>query len=169
MIFLTKEQAENRIKSTENLTNIENLVAVEKINSRRTVSKDTKNAAALMYIKENKTASEVAEIFNVNETSVRNYAKGKDGANIDSIEKALSPFRDKAIHKMMTTLNLIKDEEIEKLTPIQQAHTIQSLAIAIEKMSPQLREKNNLNTSSVQLIIAVPPVKNEESYKTITL
>lgn len=121
----------------------------------------------------------IADSFNVSPAQVTNYKHGfvspqrgvEDAANqklAEAIDKNLGKVRDRALDKLVMTLDAISPEKIALTTKVKDLAVIASnLSKVVQQSMPLAIQKDTIQQVGVS--IYSPPLKTEKDYETITI
>lgn len=174
-MFITEEQARERLESSENLVNLLGTNSEGRIEVRA-IKLPGKKPGSQNLSKEERTeiaiesrlggrAREIASDHNVAEITVAKIREGKPrGIDEERVEKILGEARDRAMDRLMAALGLITDDKLSGASAKDLSTIASNMGRVVEKISTREQAANNVN-----VIIYSPELKKENSFKTIEI
>ena len=172
-MIISEKAAEERLQSPENLVNRfrkpeessskeTSLTVVPISNIRRgpEVPKVVKNTIAILAHGDKQT--DLANEFGVPQPSVSGYKNGKQGADADAIQEAIKPVRERALDRLMASLNLLNDDKLSNSTAKDLSTIAANMGRVVEKTLPKESIGSGLN-----VVIYAPQIRAEREYKVI--
>lgn len=114
---------------------------------------------------------ELAEVFDIHPNQVSSAKHGKIGAREDEelkkkIENSLGTVRDKAMEKLLSSLDKIDNKSLDRCKAPDLARVASSMAGIVEKTLPKNREEQN-NKNNVKVLIHNMGQHKEDYYSVI--
>lgn len=169
-MLLAQEQAESRLQSEANIvtrfakgpSSLKIIPKTYQANGKRLPS-FVKTQIAIMTRSGAQSSKEAALEADCSPQQVNNIKRGEH-SNIDepAVEKALGEVRDKALDRLMASMNLISDEKLEKCDAVKLSVISSNMGRIVEKTLPRQQEGSNVN-----LIVYAPQLKDESRYKVV--
>lgn len=163
MIYLTEEEATQRLESSENLINS---LQIKTLNNGGK-HKGTPNfsdmervlAGSLAHLSGGKAT---AAAIGMTPQQVSNIKTGKSGGDKiqDGIDHTLGIIKDRALNRVAAALNLITDEKMEEIKPREAAAIAKDMAAVYEKVSDKSQQALGLG---LQVIVYTPQQHKDAS------
>jgi hypothetical protein len=184
-MFLTNEQAEERLKSEKNLANrfssreapsvaqdeerteeevgeITHKVLSLPGKNRINLTRDERTDIAIRT-RTGEAQSQVARALNIQPLTVHNIDKGKTkGIDEERVQEVINIVKDRALDRLMHSLGLLSDDKLSGCTAKDLSVIASNMGRVVEKISPREEKSDNIN-----FIIYSPELKQERAYKTI--
>jgi len=168
-MLLDKDDKEKRLQSPRNLLNLlpRNAVAFRPLHVTKQIG--TKNIPLPLKVvagvlAKTEPVKEVAEVFDISESSVRAAKNGKGNSDVrDAVAATSEKIRDLALDKLMSSLGIINGETLGNCTAKDASVVARNLAGVVGQLSP--REK--LDGNQVTFVIYAPKQKTEEHFQTV--
>ena len=173
-MFLTKEQAEKRLSSENNLANRFNSSQVEitekviqlpgKKPGSINLEKEVRNEIAIRA-RLGETQVSLAKEFKVITPTVSSIERGKvKGIDEDKVEKAINEVRDRALDRLMHSLGLITDDKLSGCSAKDLSVIASNMGRVVEKVTPKTEGPDNIN-----FIIYSPELKKEQAFDVVEI
>lgn len=170
MAILTEAELKERLEHPNNVANI--IVNHKKIHNggRRDGDKniEPKKRELAGFLAHFDTAKNIGEALDISPIQVHMLKHGKvshdrpNGELKEAIEERLGIVRDKALDKLLSTIDVIQEEKISKLKVTSQTRVAKDLASVIEKTS-----KKNEGAVPVQFNIYAPQIREEKHFDVV--
>ena len=124
------------------------------------IPRETRNEIALRSrLHENQ--HKLADEYDITPAGVNNIKNGRvKGIDEAQVEKQLSHVRDKALERLMESLNLITSEKLTKCSARDLSNIAANMGKVVDKTLPRSNTSDNIS-----LIIYAPEVRSEKSFK----
>ena len=153
-------------------SNEQTLVVEEKVSIGRgangAIDDSVKQACAILSAHD-VPQTEIAKLFGISDSSVSNFANGKDNNRVPdkalqtSIQSERETIERSALEKTMMTLGLIEAEDILMLGAKDKSIVAQNLS----KVAANMKDKTVTNDNRIQMVIHAPAVRQDHHYQEI--
>lgn len=177
MIKLTKEEALQRLDNPVNLKNIIHKCDWTRQSNGNHGGRDgvfTKTEKSLITtLSEEIGNKSAAELVGCNPASIPYWKKGQNSHRVDTnaestrqnqsvVEERQDKISEKAIDKVLKSLDLIEDDKLRACNAVE-------LATIVQKLSGVNTNKNNGSKTNINVVVYTPQQKSEEQFETITV
>lgn len=172
-MLLDSQRAASRLESPDNLVNR----LVLKSNSNVTVLPKARiggargprlpsfvrTQVAIMTRSGAAKGTEAAAAIGISSQHANDIKNGNiEGVDEEAVDRALGEVRDRALERLMASMNLITDDKLEKCKATDLSVISANMSRIVEKTLPKQNEGTQMN-----LIVYAPQLKSEESYKVV--
>jgi hypothetical protein len=173
-MILTERQAEERLKSENNLANRFSSsnqksvtikeIPIPKLGREGTLNRDTRNEIAIRS-KLGEKGSDLAQEFNVTNSAVSNLKNDKvKGVDEILISETMTKVRDKALDRLMMSMGLITDDKLSGCSAKDLSVIASNMGRVVEKTLPKAESHDH-----VSLIIYTPELKRENQFQVVEI
>lgn len=172
-MFLEESQARERLNSENNLANRFGNSKAPVVTIREEVLKTPGKKTPELSVN---TRTEIAtrarlgespealsKEFGTNRANISHIKNGHTaGINEEKVERTLTPIRDKALERLMASLNLLDDDKLSGCSAKDLSVIASNMGRVVEKTMPKSESPDRVN-----LIIFAPEQKHERSYQVV--
>ena len=177
-MLYSEEQAEIILNHRENLVNKIDTVGVELKeirhggDKRKQPSTAERKVIGAMARSGLGNRAEISKEFDVSVDTVTNYAHGRVTRLSDDgykehpelkIEEQLSPIRERALEKLMSSLGVITDDKLKVLSAPQASLVASQMSKVVKNTMPEVHNNDN----RTQIVIMTPKQKDLEDYQMV--
>lgn len=185
-MFLTEEQASRRLNNESNLANLTaRLESLEKPQESevfipevieetihrpgrksdvKSLSQDESNEIAIRA-RLGERQETLAEEFNITQPNVSYLKNGKTKkVNEEVVDKVVSEVRDKALERLMKSLNLITDDKLSGCSARDLSVIASNMGRVVEKTMPKSESSDTVN-----FIVYAPELRQEKSFPSVEI
>lgn len=169
-MFLTDEQAKERLNSEKNLANrfssnrqvtIEEREILRPGKNRENLKEEVRDEIATRARLGEKGTS-LAKEFGVTQGEVSAIKTGKVPIDEEKVGKTISEVRDRALDRLMSSLGLLTDDKLSGCSAKDLSVIASNMGRVVEKTFPRSEGSDKIN-----LIIYAPELRQEKSYNVI--
>ena len=169
-MYITEEQLRAREASDKNLNRVMERVGIIEITKQRpgrnegvkNLDEEERNQIAIRS-RTGETQTSLAHEFNVTTDTVCKIENGKvKGIDEERVAREVNDIRDKALQKLMASLNLLSEEKLSKCNARDISTVSANMSRVVEKMMPKENQIQN-----TQVIIYAPELRQEKYFDVV--